>query len=255
MDLKTWQAMTRKGIDEALTRSLSREVFGGWQENTITCEVLAAIHTTELITWSGNGVRAGYRVFKASGAHETANGDIAMCIEFESTAGNKAVATKYFEAKKRYLKSRSYDALDDDQLSRMQLKPGHEVLLYSFAEEFEGARTGQAWSLPTPLAMLLKEGGPGALHGGASSFWVALQLALYGRGLNWDPDAADAFAGAYSGFSTEPGFGIVARVGSPDFVNELDRSLGPEGYVPFSKSDWSEDDDTPKGPGSTNRFR
>jgi len=241
MDLKTWLETTGKGVDDAVTRCLNLRKNGTWSENMITGEVLTAIDTVEPIDWRGSGFHAGFRLFKASGPHETANGDIAMKLDFSAPGAGTIHGTKYFEAKKLYVETGKYGAFDGSQLARMQAKPGHEVLLYRFGQGAGDLLVGTALCIPTPMAVLLEKQGPKALDRTATPFLGVLLGALMGRGLDWDLATAGAFEGFYRHAVKPPSFKVLARLGPLDFVRELDSVLAPEGYEAMTERDPSDD--------------
>ena len=240
MSIEEWLKNLNTAIERAVTQCFASQMAGGWNENIITRDVLHAITAEPAVTWDRLPFRSEWRVFKASGPYETANGDIALKVVLSAPDGASIVGTKFFEAKKLDVGNNRYKAFGHLQLATMQHHPGHEVLLYAIGRQGAGVQApviGGAKCLPTPMALMLHAKGVSALHSASSSFAYAFFQALSGRGVNWDPKQAAGFDSHYARLESRPSFIIAAHVSTPEITLELDPAYTPEGYQPLASGD------------------
>ncbi|SDX24320.1 hypothetical protein [Lysobacter enzymogenes] len=169
-----------------------------WDENRITGDVLRAIGTSGTVHWEDKACSASWRMFKAYGDYETANGDIALNVTLCTQRGHVLAGVKHFEAKAACPDKKKYKAISRSQLGRMVGLVNHEVLLYSIQPVFKdhwwpGKPCPGAGSLPTELALALEPDGHTALNANAVLFVRVLADALCGRGLDTNPKRVSAF--------------------------------------------------------------
>jgi hypothetical protein len=234
-----WLKATHLAIRQAITTCYETHLEGGWIENTITRDVLKAIGIKQSIAWGDSPFQSELRAFKATGPHETANGDIALRVTLSTSSGASVVGTKYLEAKKWDIAAGRYASLDRDQLLRMQHIPGHEVLFYTVRALTDPPQTivGEAGCLASPMVLMLGGEGRRAIHSAWAPFSHTLYFALTGRGLNWDPRHAAAFASALAHLESKPSFFVDAHVGVRSPALEFEPSFAPDGYRPLSPHD------------------
>ncbi|MBT2117793.1 hypothetical protein KK141_17310 [Dyella sp. LX-66] len=237
---RAWQASTRHAFQKAILDCLVNYRTGSWLENTITSRVLEALGTADEVHWSGKPFRCAWKAFKASGPFETANGDIAMRVTLHTPDGRSLSGTKYFEAKKITPTSLRYEALDIEQLGRMQHTSGHEVLLYALATRPDKkSLTVEALCLPTAVAAMLQTGDSRDLHPATSSFVDVLSQALVGRGLNFDESQLTAFEEKIA--AIDASFVLEANLAIPQL--DLSPPMAPPGYEEFGDREPDPSDD------------
>lgn len=231
-----WIKAKREDIRKSIANCFETRGSGGWHENIITRDMLQTLGVEQSIDWDDKPFRSEWKIFKATGRYETANGDIAMKVILRTHSGEYVIGTKFFEAKKIGLRSSRYDAIDRAQLERMQYLGGHEVLFYSLAQQAPNtAIFGQALCLPTPVALMLLESGTSALHRASHSFVDCFAHALSGRGLNWSSSQTRRFDQISRGVDHAPSFVLTAHVGPMNL--ELEPIEAPLDYEPLQELD------------------
>jgi hypothetical protein len=233
-----WIKAKREDIRKAVANCFDTRGSGGWHENIITREVLQTLGVEQSVDWAEKPFRSEWKIFKATGRYETANGDIAMKVVLRTNNGEYVIGTKFFEAKKIGLQSLRYDAIDRAQLERMQYLGGHEVLFYSLTQEAPNTAVfGQALCVPTPMALMLLGSGTSALHRASISFIDCFAHALSGRGLNWSSSQARHFDQISMGVDHAPSFVLTAHIAPADL--ELEPISAPMDYEPLEEPDQS----------------
>jgi hypothetical protein len=121
-------------LEEKIQEQIEEAYPTDWDEDYITRRILVAIKS---LTYSQVEVLTTFNnifitAFKLKGNLENAFGDIAFVLDIEYKDGEKLKGVAFLEAKKRYLKSNDYYALDFDQLKRIyENAPSSRLLLYN----------------------------------------------------------------------------------------------------------------------------
>lgn len=107
-----------------------------WDEDVITRNILKQFRNKFAhirIDWHANVIRIECEAYKFTGKTETKHGDIGVLLKIHYRDGDCIEGAAFLEAKRKYRKSMSFEALDFSQLKRIfDNTPNSRLLLYDY---------------------------------------------------------------------------------------------------------------------------
>ncbi len=208
--------------EDFITRSLLKSLRQTFGPRTLICldrldyYLSRYPHIPLPFWWRGmtDEIRVEWDAYKMTGANESKFGDVAILVSAKYPDGDKVDGVAFLEAKKRYKSSHNFQAINFDQLARINSHaPRASVLLYDFVPvcRYWNGLCTFAVTVPMDLVILTKKKDT-SLYKFATPFSFRLIAHLLGYCL----ERADEPLKIARGYQTEYGtplYLLVVRVG------------------------------------------
>lgn len=204
MKYQDWIARANVAINQAVATCFNNYRLGGWNENHITTEVLAAVERIgREIDWEDRPQKVKWEAHKLSGTKEYTFGDIAVLARVWLTGERYLDGVAFYEAKRQYFgksgTATGFSSINLEQLSRIGAKTNssHVVLYDADAEKNQVCVTAVPTAFVQELAAANLVPVTGRLIHRYGNIWVtSLGDNLRGFGLDFRREAVAAVKSA-----------------------------------------------------------